>query len=150
MHKHNMTSLLFEPLEFVNRMSILTARKYIIYKALYIILNILTMLCTFTSVLIFAVILWKGGFTVWFLITNVSLSAGISLVSSLLNLFVIKKNMILYHDNSWRINAEITHYYTKTDDYKVVDNYSREYKLFLNISIIVGITSAIKGDVQHG
>jgi hypothetical protein len=149
MIKINPNELLHEPLEFVNRMLLLTRRKYVIYKTFFIILNITSIVLSFASVALFASVLWHAKFTTWFLLTNVSISAGVSLITSLLNLFVIKAKMNLFHERYWRIIGEINHYDINSDTYKQKNNYSKEYRLFLNTAVIVGIVRALDGD-EHG
>lgn len=121
-------ALVFDPLLFVHRQLIREQSKFVIYKTLYITINIAIFLWALAASIIAALIIPQGTLPSWYVLLTPMIPAITGFLSALLNFFVIKEKIVDAEKNISSIKGEIILYNLKHPKYNGVKN--KEYELF--------------------
>ena len=116
------------------------------YKAMFLILNLISLMASLTSSILTALLISElvySSYPQWFFFATAGISAVISLISSLLSYFVVKDSISKISGKLIEIEAEELLYKNKT--IKKYQEKNRDFSYYVSIASILGINAAEKG-----
>lgn len=119
------------------------------YKKIFIILNLFSALLSLIATIITALLISKllySSFPDWFFYTTAGISAGISLISSLLSYFIVNDTINNISKKLIKIEVEDVLYKNKLIEKYKEDN--ADFSFYVSIAIILGVNIA-KKEVEY-
>lgn len=142
-HKIESLALVYDPLLFVHRQLVREQSKSIIYKSIFITINIAIFMWALAAAIIAALIIPQGTLPTWYVLLTPMIPAITGFLAALLNFFVIKEKIEIAEKNVSSIKGEIILYNLKHPKYNNVKN--KEFELFANVAKRINYKKEING-----